>query len=125
MGLLNRPGLEPWDDFTCLNSLRDVEPTVGLIFHDGGLDADPGFVGGRQRGRQKEMTTRRRRNERPTATERRKIGDIRPSQLLFTFGVGAIVELPNLSVMVMGLDDWPVEQGVSEISEPRLLKAVQ
>ncbi|MGB0066576.1 MAG: helicase-related protein [Isosphaeraceae bacterium] len=44
VGLLHRPGLEPWDDFTCLNSLRDVEPNVGLIFHDGGLDADPGFV---------------------------------------------------------------------------------
>ncbi len=41
------------------------------------------------------------------------------------FGVGAIVELPNLSVMVMGLDDWPVEQGSSEINEPRLLRAVQ
>ena len=58
-------------------------------------------------------------------SDRRKIGDIRPNQLLFTGGVGAIVELPNLSVMVMGLDDWPTEQGVSEISEPRLLKAVQ
>ncbi len=45
VGLLHRPGLEPWDDFTCLNSLRDVEPNVGLILHDGGLDADPGFVG--------------------------------------------------------------------------------
>jgi hypothetical protein len=44
VGLLNRPGLEAWDDFTCLNSLRDVEPNVGLIFHDGGLDADPNFV---------------------------------------------------------------------------------
>lgn len=44
VGLLHRPGLDPWDDFTCLNSLRDVEPTVGLIFHDGGLDADPTFV---------------------------------------------------------------------------------
>src|SRR5208337_3242099 len=44
VGLLHRPGLEPWDDFTCLSSLRDVEPNVGLIFHDGGLDADPGFV---------------------------------------------------------------------------------
>ena len=43
VGLLNRPSLEPWDDFTCLNSLRDVEPTVGLIFHDGGLDEDPTF----------------------------------------------------------------------------------
>src|ERR1700756_1098549 len=60
-----------------------------------------------------------------TISDRRKIGEIRPSQLLFNSGVGAIVELPNLSVMVMGLDDWPAEQGVTEISEPRLLKAVQ
>jgi len=44
VGLLNRPGLDTWDDFTCLNSLRDVEPNVGLIFHDGGLDNDPSFV---------------------------------------------------------------------------------
>jgi hypothetical protein len=41
LGLLRHPGLDPWDDFTCLNSLRDVEPSVGLIFHDGGLDDDP------------------------------------------------------------------------------------
>jgi len=54
-----------------------------------------------------------------------KVGDIRPSQLLYTYGVGAMVELPNLSVMVMGLDDWPIEQGACEISESRLLKAVQ
>ena len=27
--------------------------------------------------------------------------------------------------MVMGLDDWPVDQGTSEIPEPRLLRAVQ
>ena len=57
--------------------------------------------------------------------DRRKVGEIRPSQLLYNYGVGSVVELPNLSVMVMGLDDWPVEQGVTEISEPRLLKAVQ
>ncbi|MEP7341953.1 MAG: DUF1998 domain-containing protein [Acidobacteriota bacterium] len=60
-----------------------------------------------------------------TAPQKRKIGDLRPSQLLHTFGVGATVELPNLSVMVMGIDDWPIEQGASEISEPRLLRAVQ
>ena len=60
-----------------------------------------------------------------TSFGKRKIGDLRPSQLLYTFGVGAIVELPNLSVMVMGLDDWPIEQGSSEITEPRLLRAVQ
>jgi len=58
-------------------------------------------------------------------TDKRKVGEIRPSQLLYNYGVGAVVELPNLSVMVMGIDDWPVEQGTTEISEPRLLKAVQ
>jgi hypothetical protein len=45
------------------------------------------------------------------SSDKRKVGDIRPSQLLYTYGVGAMVELPNLSVMVMGLDDWPIEQG--------------
>ena len=86
VGLLHRPGLEPWDDFTCLNSLRDVEPNVGLIFHDGGLDADPSFVtavseddeGGDEE--ERVMST--------ASSDRRKIGEIRPSQLLYTFGVG-------------------------------------
>src|SRR5262249_12046758 len=41
---------------------------------------------------------------------------------LFTFGVGSVVELPNLSVMVMGLDDWPAEYG-GEGGEDRLLRA--
>jgi hypothetical protein len=58
------------------------------------------------------------------ASVKRKVGDLRPSQLLFTFGVGSVVELPNLSVMVMGLDDWPAEYA-GKISEERLLKAVQ
>jgi len=59
-----------------------------------------------------------------SATQKRKVGDLRPSQLLHTFGVGAIIELPNLSVMVMGLDDWPAEQSAL-VNEPRLLRAVQ
>ena len=53
-----------------------------------------------------------------------KIGDLRPSQLLFTFGVGALVDLPNLSTLVMGLDDWD-ETRCREISEERLLAAVR
>jgi hypothetical protein len=55
---------------------------------------------------------------------RRKVGDLSPSHLIFTFGVGAIVDLPSLSVMVMGLDDWDVAHNV-EIGEERLLAAVQ
>lgn len=39
--------------------------------------------------------------------KRCKVGELRPSQPLTTFGIGAIIDLPNLSVMVMGLEDWP------------------
>ena len=59
----------------------------------------------------------------PTATKTR-VGELRPSQLLFTFGVGAMVDLPNLSVMVMGLDDWPAAHATA-ISEDRLLSVVR
>jgi superfamily II DNA or RNA helicase len=44
VGLLRRPGLNAWDDFTCLNSLRDVEPTASLILDDGGMDEDAAFT---------------------------------------------------------------------------------
>ncbi len=47
-----------------------------------------------------------------------------PASCLLTFGVGAIVDLPNMSVMVMGLDDWPVRHS-TEIGEERLLLSVQ
>ena len=59
----------------------------------------------------------------PIDNPRKKVGELRPSQILFTFGVGAVVDLPDLSVMVMGLDDWQVRPD-GEISEPRLLQAV-
>jgi hypothetical protein len=35
--LLQRPDQKPWDPFTCLNSLREVEQQVGLILIDDGL----------------------------------------------------------------------------------------
>ena len=38
MPLLHSPGLDRWDDFTCLNSLREVEPSVKFVIEDGGLD---------------------------------------------------------------------------------------
>jgi len=37
-GLLNRPESVPWGLFTCLNSLRDVEPTVNLVLNDFGME---------------------------------------------------------------------------------------
>jgi hypothetical protein len=36
--LLLKTGLGEWEDFTCLGSLRDVEPSVGLILDDRVLD---------------------------------------------------------------------------------------
>jgi hypothetical protein len=36
--LLQKPGLGEWDDFTCLGSLRDVEPSVNLLLDDRPLD---------------------------------------------------------------------------------------
>jgi hypothetical protein len=38
ISLLTHPGLEKWQEFTCLDSLRDVEPTAKLIVDDRGLD---------------------------------------------------------------------------------------
>lgn len=53
-----------------------------------------------------------------------ELGDIRPSQLIFTFGVGALLDLPNMSALVMGLDDWDTRY-CQEITEDRLLAALQ
>lgn len=35
-----------------------------------------------------------------------RVGAIRPSQLVHTFGIGSLVDLPNLSILVNGLDRW-------------------
>jgi hypothetical protein len=53
-----------------------------------------------------------------------ELGDLRPSQLIYTFGIGALLDLPNLSALIMGLDDWDCRY-CTEISEERLLGAVQ
>jgi hypothetical protein len=57
----------------------------------------------------------------------RRVGSVRPSHLMFTTGVGAIVDLPNFSVLVRGLDDWnhSVVPDWEPIAEPRLLAAVR
>jgi hypothetical protein len=55
----------------------------------------------------------------------RRVGTVRPSHLMFTAGVGGVVDLPNFAVLVRGLDDWRYEHGYEKLSEPRLLEAVQ
>ena len=59
-----------------------------------------------------------------TGRERPRVGELRPSQILTTFGIGSIVDLPHISVMVMGLEDWP-NSDYREITEERLLASVR
>jgi hypothetical protein len=61
-----------------------------------------------------------------TSSHMRKsqVGEVRPSQTLTTFGIGSLVDLPNMSVIVMGLDDWPSAYA-NEIAEERLLRSAQ
>ncbi|MFF0145386.1 uncharacterized protein DUF1998 [Amycolatopsis sulphurea] len=60
---------------------------------------------------------------------RAKVGSARPSSLLYTYGPGAIMDLPNFSIMPAGLDDWePIwkrREHILPIIEPRLLDVVR
>jgi hypothetical protein len=40
LGLLKATEAGRWEEFTCLNSLRDVEPGVGLILDDRSVGAE-------------------------------------------------------------------------------------
>lgn len=53
-----------------------------------------------------------------------ELGDLRPSQLIYTFGVGSLLDLPNMSALIMGLDDWDTRY-CEEIAEDRLLGAIR
>lgn len=53
-----------------------------------------------------------------------RVGDVRPSQLLYTHGIGMVVDLQNASVMVLGTDDWNYDD-THPIVEDRLLAAVR
>jgi hypothetical protein len=55
---------------------------------------------------------------------REPVGEVRPSQLLWTYGPGALVDLPNLSVVTMGIDRWEKDR-CQPIQEARLLANVQ
>lgn len=53
------------------------------------------------------------------ATRNQKIGKLRPSQAVTQHGPGAVIDLPELSVIVAGTDHWYVGSG-DRILEPRL-----
>ena len=59
-----------------------------------------------------------------------KVGSARPSTLLYTYGPGAIIDLPHFTVMPTGLEDWERiwarrNGPVPTIHAPRLLESVQ
>lgn len=58
-----------------------------------------------------------------------KVGSGRPSSLLFTYGPGAIMDLPRFTVMPSGLDAWDRiwarRDGVPHVHAPKLLDAVR
>ena len=58
------------------------------------------------------------------ATNKHHVGEVRPSQLIWTYGPGALIDLPNLTVLVSGLDKWDTAK-CSQILESRLLEAVK
>ncbi|KAA0232765.1 MAG: hypothetical protein JJLCMIEE_03573 [Acidimicrobiales bacterium] len=53
-----------------------------------------------------------------------RVGNIRPSQAIHSYGVGSLVDLPNLSVIVGGLDRWDTTRQ-EVVTEERLLSAVR
>lgn len=55
-----------------------------------------------------------------------RVGQVRPSQLLYTYGPGSMVDLPNLSVLVMGLNFWAADDANTRVlPEKRLVAAVR
>ena len=57
-------------------------------------------------------------------TDKTPVGEVRPSQLLWTYGPGALIDLPNLSVVTLGLDHWERDR-CQPVEEARLLAAVR
>ena len=59
-----------------------------------------------------------------------KVGSSRPTTLLYTYGPGAVIDLPHFTIMPTGLDDWERiwrrrDAAPATIHAPRLLEAVQ
>ena len=59
-----------------------------------------------------------------TTTNKTPVGEVRPSQLLWTYGPGALIDLPSLSVVTLGIDRWEKDR-CQPIQEARLLAAVR
>jgi hypothetical protein len=69
-------------------------------------------------------------NEKSVKHNRAKVGSSRPSSLLYTYGPGAIMDLPQFTIMPTGLDDWDRiwnrrEGDPPQIRAPRLREVVR
>ncbi|WP_232837206.1 DrmB family protein [Lentzea terrae] len=66
--------------------------------------------------------------EKATKHNRAKVGSGRPSSLLYTYGPGAIMDLPQFTIMPTGLDDWDRiwrrRNGIRPVRAPRLREVV-
>ena len=56
---------------------------------------------------------------------KRPHGTLRQSQVITTFGPGAMVDLPHYSVIVGGLDDWSFGTDRRPVSEDRLVAKLE
>ena len=54
----------------------------------------------------------------------RAVGDVRPSQVITSFGPGAVVDLQTMSIIVAGIDRWRHDPEQA-IHEPRLQQALR
>jgi hypothetical protein len=54
-----------------------------------------------------------------------RAGELRPSQLVYTYGPGAILDLPAFSAVVLDGDDWADYGKHLTIDEPRLLEPLR
>ena len=52
--------------------------------------------------------------------KRKAHGQVRRSQVITTYGPGALIDLPQESAIVAGLDEWPPAHKLEAIDEPRL-----
>lgn len=52
-------------------------------------------------------------------------GQIRRSQVITTWGPGALIDLPRYSAIIGGLEHWPKLTELDEIREPRLARKLQ
>jgi Domain of unknown function (DUF1998) len=59
-------------------------------------------------------------NEKSVKHNRAKVGSSRPSSLLYTYGPGAIMDLPQFTIMPTGLDDWDRIWNRREGEPPRI-----